>query len=115
MSLIDLEEFWTPWQHLLPLRNESRPNVIREQVLSKLSWITEKVVEQEAKNSQGSICTERRLLWLARPEQPGQLYGELLVALTLRRVAPHLKKNSGGIVLNVALRFLKLFPIRGGG
>ena len=39
----------------------------------------------------------------------------ILVALTLRRVAPHSKKNSRSIALNVALRFLKLLPILGRG
>ena len=39
----------------------------------------------------------------------------ILVALTLRPVAPHSKKNSGNIALNVALWFLRLFPIRSQG
>ena len=54
MSLIDLEEFYTPWQRLLPLSNETLPHVIWEQLLSKVPWIKEKVVKKEAKNSQGS-------------------------------------------------------------
>ena len=39
----------------------------------------------------------------------------ILVDLTLRRVAPHSNKNSGNIALKLALRFLRLFPIRGRG
>ena len=39
----------------------------------------------------------------------------ILLALTLRRVAPHSKKKSENIALNVALRFLRLFPILGRG
>ena len=54
VSLIDLKDFYTRWQHLLRLSNETRPHVIREQLLSKHPWIKEKVVEQEAKNTQGS-------------------------------------------------------------
>ena len=38
-----------------------------------------------------------------------------LVALTLRRAAPHSKSNSGDIALSVALRFLRLFPFWGPG
>ena len=51
MTLIDLEDFYARWQGLLPLSNETRAPVIREQLLSKLPWIKEKVVTQEAKNS----------------------------------------------------------------
>ena len=58
VSLIDLEEFYTRWQRLLPLSNETRPHVIREQLLSKLPWIREKVVKKEAKNSQGSYVVD---------------------------------------------------------
>ena len=58
MSLIDLEEFYTRWQCLLPLRNKTWPHVIREQLISKHPLIKEKVVEKEAKNSQGSCVTD---------------------------------------------------------
>ena len=54
VTLIDLEDFYARWQCLLPLSNETRPHVIREQLLSKLPWIKEKVVKQEAKNSPDS-------------------------------------------------------------
>ena len=46
VSLIDLEEFYTRWQCLLPLTNETRPHVIRELLLSKLPRIKEKVVKR---------------------------------------------------------------------
>ena len=39
----------------------------------------------------------------------------ILVALTLRLVAPYSRMNSGDIALNDALRFLRLFLIRGQG
>ena len=96
VTLIDLEDFYARWQRLLPLSNETRPHVIQEQLLSKFPWIKEKVVKQEAKNS-------RTVMWW------------ILVALTLCGVAPHSKKNSGNIALNVALRCLKWFPILGWG
>ena len=48
VTLIDLEDFYARWQRLLPLSNETGPGVIREQLLSKLPWIKEKVVKQEA-------------------------------------------------------------------
>ena len=51
VTLIDLEDFYARWQRLLPLSNETRLHVIWEQLLSKLPWIKEKVVKQEAKNS----------------------------------------------------------------
>ena len=54
VTLIDLEDLYGRWQRLLPLSNETRPHVIREQLLSKLPWIKEKVVKQEAKNSPDS-------------------------------------------------------------
>ena len=54
VSLITLEQFYTRWQRLLPLSNKTRPHVIQEQLLSKIPWIKEKMVEKEAKNSQGS-------------------------------------------------------------
>ena len=54
VTLIDLEDFYSCWQCLLPLSNETRLHVIREQLLSKLLWIKEKVVKQEAKNSPDS-------------------------------------------------------------
>ena len=56
VSLIDSEGFYSRWQRLLPLTNETRPHVIRERLLGKLPWIKVKVVEKEAKLSQGS-CT----------------------------------------------------------
>ena len=58
MTLIDLEDFYARWQRLLPLRNETGPHVIREQLLSKLPWIKEKVVKQEAKNSPDSYVVD---------------------------------------------------------
>ena len=94
VTLIELEDFNARWQRLLPLSNETRPHVIREQLLSKLQWIKEKVVKQ------GLRIAQTAMWWI-------------LVALTLRRVTPHSKKNSGNIALNVALRFLRLFPILG--
>ena len=36
VTLIDLEDFYARWQPLLPLSNETRPCVIREQLLSKI-------------------------------------------------------------------------------
>ena len=54
VPLIDWEEFYTRWQCLLPLNNETRPHGIREQLPSNLRWIKHKVVEKEAKNGQGS-------------------------------------------------------------
>ena len=56
VSIVDLEDFFTRWQRMLPLTNETRPHVVREVLLAKLPWIKEKVVEKEAKLSQGS-CT----------------------------------------------------------
>ena len=58
VTLIDLEDFYARWQRLLPLSNETRPHVIREQLLSKLPWIKEKVVKQEAKNSPDSYVVD---------------------------------------------------------
>ena len=58
MTLIDLEDFYARWQRLLPLSNVTRPHVIREQLLSKLLWIKEKVVKQEAKNSPDSYVVD---------------------------------------------------------
>ena len=57
-SPINFEEFHTRWQRLFPLINETRPLVIREQLLSKLAWIKEKVVKKEAKNSQGRYVAD---------------------------------------------------------
>ena len=54
VTLFDLEDFYARWQGLLPLSNETRPHVIWEQPPSKLPWIKEKVVKQEAKNSPDS-------------------------------------------------------------
>ena len=45
--LIDLEEFYTRWQRLLPLSNETRPHVIQEQLLSKVPWIKDTVVKKK--------------------------------------------------------------------
>ena len=56
--LIDLEEFYTPWQRFLPLNKGTRPHVIREQLLSKHRLIKENVVKTEAKNSQGSYVVD---------------------------------------------------------
>ena len=53
-----MEEFYTRWQRLLPLSNETRSHLIREQHLSKLPWIKEKVVKKEAKNRQGSYVVD---------------------------------------------------------
>ena len=39
VSLIDLEEFYTCSKRLLSFSKETRPHVIREQLLSKLPWI----------------------------------------------------------------------------
>ena len=58
VTLIDLEDFYACWQRLLPLSNETRPHVIQEQLLSKLPWIKEKVVKQEAKNSPDSYVVD---------------------------------------------------------
>ena len=58
VTLIDLEDFFARWQRLLPLSNEIRPHVIREQLLSKLPWIKEKVVKQEAKKSPDSYVVD---------------------------------------------------------
>ena len=58
VTLIDLEDFYARWQRLLPLSNETRPHVIGEQLLSKLPWIKEKVVKQEAKNSPDSYVVD---------------------------------------------------------
>ena len=96
MTLIDLEDFYARWQRLLPLSNETRPHVIREQLLSKLPWTKEQVVKQEAKNTPDTYVVD-------------------FSGLDPSRVAPHSKKNSGNVALNVALRFLRLFPILGRG
>ena len=58
VTLIDLEDFYARWQRLLPLSNATRPHVIREQLLSKLPWIKEKVVRQEAKKSLDSYAVD---------------------------------------------------------
>ena len=54
VTLNNLQDFYARWQWLLPLSNETCPHVIREQLPSKLPWIKEKVVRQEAKNSPDS-------------------------------------------------------------
>ena len=58
MSVIHIEEFHTRWQRLLPLSNETCPHVIWKQLLSKLPWIKERIVEKEAKNSLGSCVVD---------------------------------------------------------
>ena len=58
VCLIDLEEFYTRWQCLLPSSNETRPHMSREQLLRKRPWIQKKVVKKEAKNSQGSYVVD---------------------------------------------------------
>ena len=58
VTLIDLEDFYARWQRLMRLSNETRPHVIWEQLLSKLPPIKEKVVKQEAKNSQDSYVVD---------------------------------------------------------
>ena len=58
VTLIDLENVYACWQLLLPLSNETRPHVIWEQLLSKLPWIKEKVVKQEAKKSPDSYVAD---------------------------------------------------------
>ena len=58
VTLIDLEDFYAHWQRFLPLSNETCPHVIREQLLSKLPCIKEKVVKQEAEKSQGSYVVD---------------------------------------------------------
>ena len=91
MTLIDLEDFYARWQRLLPLSNETRLHVIREQLLSKLPWIKEKVVKQEARSSPDSYVVD----FSGLDPSPGR--------------TPFEEQ------LNVALRFLRLFPIRGRG
>ena len=54
VTLTDLVDLYARWQRLLPLSNETRPHVIREQLLSKLPWIKDKVVKRETKNSPDS-------------------------------------------------------------
>ena len=58
VTLIDLEDFYARWQRLLPLSNETRPHVIREQLLSEIPCIKEKVVKQEAKNRPDSYVVD---------------------------------------------------------
>ena len=58
VCLIDSEELYTRWQCFLTLSNETRPHMIPEQLLSKLLWIKEQLVKQEAKNSQGSYAVD---------------------------------------------------------
>ena len=54
LTLIDVDDFYARWQGLLPLSIQTRPHVIWVQLLSKLPCMKEKVVQNEAKNSQGS-------------------------------------------------------------
>ena len=58
VTLIDLEDFHARSQFLLPLSNETRPHVIREQLLSRLPWIKEKLVKHKAKNSPDSYVVD---------------------------------------------------------
>ena len=58
VTLIDLEDLYARWQRLLPLKKETCPHVISVQLLSKLPWIKEKVVKQEAKNSRDSFVVD---------------------------------------------------------
>ena len=58
MSLVDLQDFYTHWQRLLPSSNETRPHLIREQLLSKLPLFKQKVVQKEAKKSQSSYVVD---------------------------------------------------------
>ena len=54
VSLLDFEDVIAHWHPFLPMRNETRPDVIREQLVSMLPWIKEKVVYNEAKISPNS-------------------------------------------------------------
>ena len=96
MSLIDLEELHTRWQHLLPLSTETRPHVIRDQLLSKLPWNKEKVLKKDAKNSQGSYVVD----FSGLDPSPGCASFE-----------KELRKYSA----QRGPWFLRLFPIRGRG
>ena len=58
VTLIDLEDFYARWQRLLPLSNQTRPRVIREQLLSRLPWSKEKGVKQDPKNSPESYLVD---------------------------------------------------------
>ena len=58
VTLTGLEDFYARCQCLLPLSNKTRPHVIREQLPSKLFWIKEKVVKQQAKNSPDSYVVD---------------------------------------------------------
>ena len=58
VTLSNPEDFYARWQRLLPLSNETRPHVIREQLLSKLPWIKKMVVNQEVKNSPNSYVVD---------------------------------------------------------
>ena len=62
VTVIPLKDFYALWQRLLPLSNENRPQIFREQLLSKLPWIKEKVVKQEAKNSPDSYVVDFSVL-----------------------------------------------------
>ena len=55
VSFLDSKDFYNCWQRLLPLSNQTRPHVICQQLLSKVSCIKEKVVEKEAKISR-QLC-----------------------------------------------------------
>ena len=55
---IDLQQFCTGWQCLLSLSGETRPYIIREELLSRLPWIKEKVAEKEAKATLTTIVVE---------------------------------------------------------
>ena len=56
VSLFDLEEFYTRWQRLLPLTNDTGPNAIREQLLSKIPLIKEEVVKKGGQEQPGQLC-----------------------------------------------------------
>ena len=58
VRLIHLEDFYGRWQRLLSLSNETHPHMTREQLLSKLPLVKEKVVKKEAKNSHGSYVLD---------------------------------------------------------
>ena len=94
MCGIDLEDFYAPWQHLLPLSNGTRRHVIRKQLLRKLPWMKQRVVQKEAKISQKSCTVD------FSGHDP-------------RRASLPLTTNSGGIVLNMAQWFPRLSDMRG--
>ena len=91
VTLINLEDFYARWQRLLPLSNETRPHVIREQLLSELPLIKEKVVKQEAKNSPDRYVVDGPFQSLGRSlvcNRPQQLWLRPLVANRLTVLRP---------------------------